>query len=348
MKNSVWIAFLILIALTIAFLSTSNLTTNLIKIETASDSDLAISNGIKFLNSKYSKDYLFNDPYMTCTNQLPDCIRTYRRLDTATVITFFLSEDAKSRLLTNITADSDSIIQRFLSVWKNEDSENKPIDLYAVFVYFFPNETQFMLQDLIKKESLQGEWETYEFYDYYPGQTYRKITDEAWPISAMAKNKVDFKILKPALDKKKEEAEKIINKEFNFTKQGSYFATAHILKVFYETEKSGYNISDYKETINNIKYWLADELTDPETRNWTVLMAEGLYWLSEVKYEDKDLLTEISRELIRRQEKDGGWKFREMKLGENLDGIIVDETYYDTARVQTTLLAILALENLYV
>jgi hypothetical protein len=305
----------------------------------------SLDKALTFLNKSYSKEYLFEDPYIKCIGQLSDCYSNYRKLDIATLVVFFLSGHIKDdSRISQIVSDATGIISGQLKEWKNVSLKRIPIDLYAVLVYYYPNETKNMLRELIYNLKPDGSWEDYDMYRDEMG--WRKVTDESWPIVALAKHKVEWKIIKKTLDKKKEEVEKTLNSSFGWTKLGKYYAVLTSYHTFLWVKEEGYDISEYLRLIKKMEDWLAKQPADEYLKKWPVVGADTLYWLSEGNYSDKKFLEGLAKELIENQEKDGGWRMSTLKKGERTEsGLLITEENYDSGRSHATIMAILALES---
>jgi hypothetical protein len=117
---------------------------------TEAEIDAAVERGLTFLNSLYDPEYLFDDLYIREGPVL------YRKLDMAIVLKFFLPEEHKNDpLMAQIMPDSENLVSTLLEEWKTTPleglplSSDPPIDLYAVFAYYYPDETEFMLDQLL-------------------------------------------------------------------------------------------------------------------------------------------------------------------------------------------------------
>jgi len=315
------------------------------KKETEYDINASVNRALNFLNKSYSEEYFFDDPYIKCVGQLLGCDVNYRKLDIATVLTFFLPEEIKSDTrIVHVTSDADHIISKQLQKWKNVPLKGIPIDLYAVLAYYYSNETKNMLKELIANLRPDGSWEDYDMYG--PGMEWRKVTDESWPIVVLAKHKVDWKLINKTLDKKREEVEKILNESFNWTKQGKYYAILTSYHAFLWVKEEGYNTVEYSKLVKRMENWLSKQPNDEYLKKWPVMTADTLYWLSEGNYSDKNFLERLAREVMKSQEKDGGWRVSLLKKGEKTEsGLIITEENYNSGRSHATLMAILALES---
>jgi hypothetical protein len=270
----------------------------------------------------------------------------------AIVLKFFLPEHLKGDpLLAQIMSDSENLIVSTLENWKNTPlvglpmSSNPPIDLYAVFPYYYPENTRFMLEQLLANLKPDGSWES---YDAYPENwKWRKVTDESWPICALARNHVEWKILKPTLDRKRAEGEMVLNGEWpDQHKTADYYIMLAIYHVLLWVGEEGYDVSEYENLLTQVEEWLAGQPEDETLRRMTVYTADTLYWLCKGGYADTRALTRMAREVLSRQEADGGWRIFTYRLGETTPaGTLITEEVYDSGRAHATLMAILALES---
>ena len=303
------------------------------------DIESSINRALIFLNQSYSKEYLFDDIYIKCVDQLPGCDTNFRRLDSSIVMVFFMPERLKNNpLMKGIISHANTILSNHLKEWENEPLEEKPLDLYSAFPSYYKTLTN-MLNEIIKNEDSDGDWEDYSMYGQ--GFEFRKITDEAWAIATLARNKVDWKFIKIALDKKKFEGEMIMNKIWNWDKTFQYYAMAHILKSFVETKEQGYDVNEYEDFIERVKEWMARMVEDDYLKKWIAIKSEALYWLQRSNYTDKKFLDELAKEILRKQELDGSWRLLDLGILEKF----TNNFYYEDAKTHVTLLTVIALEN---
>ncbi len=334
----------LIVVLVFLFIALFLLTLHYEKRVSQADIDNSINKALIFLNGTYSKEYLFDDPYIKCTDQIPGCDTHYRKLDVATVLVFFLSEEAKSNpLVSTVVKDSEGLILNQLEEWKDVSLEQTPIDLYAVPVYYYPDETKDMLDELVDNLRSNGSWEDYDMYG--PGYEWRKIADESWPIVALAKHKIEWDILKPALERKKYEGDMIMNGTWKWHKRGKYYGVLSIYHVFLWVKDEGYDMSHYSKFIEDMEDFLSQQPKDEYLSKWTVLTTDTLFWLCEGNYSNEEFLDELAKITIERQEDDGGWRVNTFKLGEKTpDGKIITKELYNSGRTHATLMSILALE----
>lgn len=302
----------------------------------------AIDKGANFLNDLYDPEFIFDDPYIKCIGQLPGSDLYFRMLDTSIFIHYFFPK--KEKLRPEILAKTKEIVAECKEKWRfRKLSLDIPVDLYSVFVYFHPDETKFMFSQIKRKLDKDGNFEPYEFYpeDFQ----WRKVADEVWPIWALAKNKVKYSLLKKALDRKKKEAEWVIEgkwKDKNLTFK--YYTVISAYNVFITVGREGYDLKEYSPLIKKLEKWLVKIYKDPQFQKYTVYLSDTLYWLCLGNYSDRKFLKKVAEDLLKRQERDGGWRAHTLKIGEKtISGTPVTKLTYDTGRALATNMSILSL-----
>jgi len=307
--------------------------------------DNSVNRALIFMNKSYSKEYIFDDAYIKCEVGLPGCDVNYRKIDVATVLIFFLPEELKNNpLISTSIRDSKKIMSEQLQEWKKTPLEpgSIPLDLYSVFVYFYPNETEGMLDNIIKKMRQDGSWEDYDMYE--TGYEWRKPADESWPILALAKNRVDWSILKRPIELKKYEGEMIMNGTWGWNKTGQYYGVLGIYHAFIWVRKD-YDMSNYTTFIKRMEEFLSKQPEDEYLSKSTIYTADTFYWLCQGNYSNKELFDSLARTILDRQENDGSWRVNTYRIGEKTpSGTIITKELYDAGRIHTTLMSILALE----
>lgn len=302
----------------------------------------AVEESLVFLNHLYDPEYLFNDPYIFDYNTSD--IVTYRKLDMSIILVHFLPEKLKIQI-PQIISDAEKVLSDQLEIWKNASIQTQALDLYAALAYYYPKGASYIVNELIDGINENGDWVPY----YFRGEEFewRKITDESWPIIALAKHNVNRILMKKLLDRKAYEMNEIFNEDWHWPKgYGDYYAVLCTYHVFLWVKKEGYDIEGYRPLIRKMEEFLAQQPFDEYLQKWTVLTADTLYWLIEGNYQAEQLIHEIAMKVFSRQEKDGGWRLHTLKVGDETPmGTLITEENYEAGTAPATLMAILALES---
>jgi hypothetical protein len=313
------------------------------KDNVAWDPATTFDHGIAFLASDYSPTSLFDDPYITnCSAPKSGCTTEYRELDHAILELYWVptsvSQDPK---LVNVSRHARRVFAHWFEQWRNAPLDREALDLYALFPYYLHDaSTAHMVDELVKGLDTHGDWEAYDAH----GDAYRKMTDELWPIIALARNHVADDVLARALDRKQQEAQRVLTGDWKtWPSTERFYVLTHIYLAFLWTERAGHDIGPYWPLLETIEHQLAGVIDDPELSLANVALSQALFALSEGGYPDRKVLVELAAEVAARQQPNGRWNPYEVAIGKPIPGRRAKLMQEGFATAHATLMALAGL-----
>lgn len=304
-----------------------------------------IDRGVGYLAGLYSPTTLFADPYISgCDAPKSGCTEAYRELDHAVLILHWLPERlVADPRLARITHHAQHVMTHWFEHWRAAPLDRDALDLYALFPYYDAGDrTQAMVGELVKGVTPAGDWETYELH----GAPYRKITDELWPTVALARNHAEDAVLARVLDRKREEAVRVLRGDWKtWPSTERFYTLSHIYLAFLWSERAGTDITRYWPLLEDIEHQLAAALSDPELSHSNAALAQALFTLADGGYPDRDVLAAFAAELAARQQNDGRWDPFEIPVGKPIPGRRKPILQQGFATAHTTLMALAGLER---
>ena len=309
------------------------------------DRAATIDRGIAYLAGLYSPATLFDDPYIAgCTAPKSGCTEAYRELDHAVLILYWLpaSISADPRLA-RVTHHAQHVVTQWLEHWRAAPLDREALDLYALFPYYFAGDhTDAMVAELVKGLDKSGDWEAYDTH----GAAYRKITDELWPVVAIARNHVDDATLARALDRKQDEATRVLHGDWKtWPSTERFYTLSHIYLAFLWSERAGTDITRYWPMLEEIEHELAAVISDPELSHSNAALAQALFTLADGGYPDREALATLAAEVAARQQPNGRWNAFEVPVGKPVPGRRKPIPQEGFASAHTTLMALAGLDR---
>jgi hypothetical protein len=309
------------------------------------DRAATIDRGVAFLAGLYAPATLFDDPYISgCSAPKSGCTEAYRELDHAVLILHWLpaSLTADPRLA-RVTHHARHVEEQWFEHWRAAPLDREALDLYALFPYYFAGDhTDAMVGELVKGLNPAGDWEAYDLH----GAPYRKITDELWPVVAIARNHVDDAVLARALDRKRDEAVRVLRGDWKtWPSTERFYTLSHIYLAFTWSERAGTDIARYWPLLEQIEHELAAALDDPELSHSNAALAQALFTLADGGYPDRVVLAKLAAELAARQQPSGRWNAFEVPAGQPIPGRRKPIPQDGFAAAHTTLMALAGLER---
>jgi len=307
------------------------------------DPTTTFDRAIGFLAAEYSPTTLFADPYITnCSAPKSGCTTEYRELDHAILALYWVPASVtQDPRLATVTRHARRVFAHWLEQWRNAPLDREALDLYALFPYYVHDaSTTHMVDELVKGLDTLGDWEPYDAH----GNAYRKMTDELWPIIALARNHVDDDVLARALDRKQQEAKRVLTGDWKaWPSTERFYVLTHIYLAFLWTERAGHDIGPYWPLLETIEHQLAAVIDDPELSLANVALAQALFALSEGGYPDRKLLAAFAAEVAARQQSNGRWNPYEVAIGKPIPGRRSKLTQEGFATAHATLMALAGL-----
>ncbi len=264
----------------------------------------------------------------------------YKRVDYSIDLVFIDRELVKpiNPELEKRTTEADKFLRSFLPEWENQSIDfsyldsgfkegDQAFDLYCIIALIYEDRPMFSKLNSTLKEN---GWLNEETADKF-----RRITDESWCISLLAKFKTNQSIIDNLIELKQKQFEDFqkfeeskSSKELNDDKK--FMTASHILMVLDEMKGNGYDTTKHKILVSRLQEVMM-EFTNKYPNNIEI-QHTSLYFLSKTKYHDANALKQIAERIVKLQDKDGGWHYD-------------TEGYKDKYRVLLTSRAILALNQ---
>ena len=274
------------------------------------DSQDSINKGLNYLAQAKTNDFSYNDEYLKYVYSgealecnLPNCKITYRKLDAYFNLKFIKNEFQDYSLIKQDVEEADKILASLIPIWRNKklynivnetmkDTSGLALDTYCILGYLYNDKE---MSTLVLNSLYNDEWLPSNFYQ--GDQDFRTIADESWCVRLISKSN-NKELIRDVKDRLIKDTYTFINEDHDkITKVNAAIHTLTMLNEFNENDKE----------INFFKNYIATSISDKQTWQDTTTLANILDVLVQSNYSNKAIINKLTRELIKRQEKDGRW-----------------------------------------
>lgn len=270
----------------------------------------AVQNGLRYLATIYTPyhypdsylEYVYPGEALVCP--LDGCTITYRILDAFFDVRFLQQEVEAPELIKAQISDVEKTFAAILPEWRTANlyntivSDGKPgiaLDTACILGYTENDEAiadhvaTFLTADgnLLKD-------------DEYADDRWRNIADETWCIRLFARTGRQSQRLRELVQTKISEADQFLAQE-----QGEEFRIAVLFHMLYLL--ADLDDPHFTQKLRQYTEALATLAADPAIAENTFTQANILDALARVRFDDRDVLDRLARNILLRQRADGSW-----------------------------------------